>query len=77
VKHPFPAGTRVRHRGAQWSEAADKGIATVVAAVDQVDGTWDYRVLVDGGVGFGLASPVAYETWWASYNTYPALDQPA
>ena len=68
VAPPLEPGIRVRHYGQQYLSAMG-GTATVLEAVPQRDGTYEYRVLVDeahnpwGG----------REKWWASYHVVLAI----
>lgn len=69
----IPVGARVHHRGCLWNYHFNEqqrqkqpswGWATVQEAVEQRDGTCEYRVLKDAPFSSGLN----VESWWASYH---------
>lgn len=69
--HPFPVGARVYHAGQQWPGVQERGTATLLEAVPQCDGSYEYRVLVDEAISWPTAGK---KTWWASYSTDMAME---
>jgi hypothetical protein len=79
--HPLPIGTRFRHYGQQWA-AARRGTATIHEAKGPYhDGAYEYWVTatVDFSRPPSPDNPETRETretWWASYMTIPATEEP-
>lgn len=76
VSEPYPAGTRVHHRGAIYSvgqapEHPEGGLrggwGIVISSVKQGDGTYEYEVRADRSVA---GNPVTGwpMRWWGSHH---------
>jgi len=71
-QHPFPVGSRVRHKIHLKDRAAENGTATVVEAIEDYSMPWKechalYRVLIDEDYNTLFKGP--RKSLWRCYQT--------